>query len=72
MSEIHQTEVGLILKNKGTVFIEHIEKHLEKKYGKGHRAEVVCKFCWKSVDQIYEEYKSAHATSIGQNQHHKK
>lgn len=42
-------------KAKGTVFVEHIEKHLENK------DTVICTLCGKTVDQIYEEYKKAKA-----------
>jgi len=41
-------------KAKGTVFVEHIKKHLEELNIDG---EVVCKICGKSVDEIYEEWK---------------
>jgi len=41
-------------KAKGTVFIEHIKKHLEELH---IHAEVICKICDLSVDEIYEEWK---------------
>jgi len=55
------------MKNKATVFVEHIEKHLreiekediDKTQGytlKGKR-HVMCKICDKTIDEIYEEYK---------------
>lgn len=42
------------MKNKGTVFIDHIRGHLEEMHIEG---EVICKICDMSVDEIYEEYK---------------
>ena len=38
-------------RNKGTVFIEHIKKHLAE------NEVVICKICGKTVEEIYEEYK---------------
>lgn len=38
------------MKSKGTVFIEHIQKHLAE----GEL--VICKICNKSVEEIWEEY----------------
>ena len=35
---------------KSDVFVEHIQKHLDKKQL------VVCKICGKSIDEIYNEF----------------
>ena len=42
------------MKNKGTVFIEHIQKHLDEM---GIDGEVICKICDMNVDEIFKEYK---------------
>lgn len=39
------------MKNKGTVFIEHIKSHLY--YGD----KVYCKICHMTVEEIWEKYK---------------
>ena len=44
-------------KAKGTVFVEHIKKHLEEELDLLN-AEVICKICYKTVDEIYEEWKN--------------
>ena len=44
------------MKNKGTVFVEHIQKHFKKR-GFSPKTKVICKLCGKSVEEIYEEYK---------------
>ena len=41
----------MIKKAKGTVFVEHIKEHLN---GKGF---VMCKFCGKGVEEIYDDWK---------------
>ena len=41
-------------KAKGTVFIEHIQKHLDEMFS---NAELICTICDMNVDEIYEEYK---------------
>jgi len=41
----------VIVENKATVFVEHIEKHLKELGLK----DVVCKICGKTIDEIYEE-----------------
>jgi len=42
-------------KAKGTVFVEHIQKHLDEMNIDG---EVHCKICHMTVEEIYEKYKS--------------
>jgi len=42
-------------KAKGTVFVEHIQKHLDDMNMDG---EVHCKICGNSVEEIYEEWKN--------------
>jgi len=44
-----------INKNKALKFVNHIKKHLDKMYGKGHNAKVICKICGKTINQIAEE-----------------
>lgn len=49
-------------KAKGTVFVEHIQRHLDdmnKRVGHTTKREVVCKICDMTVEEIYEEYKEA-------------
>ena len=38
------------MKSKGTVFIEHIKKHLAESES------VICKICHKTVEEIWHEY----------------
>ena len=45
------------MKNKGTVFVEHIKKHLKQMFPEDTDAKVICKICEKTVDEIYEAYK---------------
>jgi len=45
------------MKNKGTVFVEHIQKHLKEMFPENADVKVICKICGKSVEEIYEEYK---------------
>lgn len=45
-------------KAKGTVFVEHIKKHIAKGDEGLHDTDaVVCKICGMSVDDIYELWK---------------
>lgn len=50
---------------KAVAFIQHIEKHLEQMFGKGHHAKVECKICGKNIDSIYREVEreSLHQTA---------
>lgn len=45
------------MKNKGTVFVEHIQKHLKEVFPENANVNVICKICGKSVEEIYQEYK---------------
>lgn len=42
------------MKAKGTVFIEHIQRHLKEMHIEG---EVHCKICHMTVKEIYQDYK---------------
>lgn len=44
-------------KAKGTVFIEHIEGHLNQNSYRLYDEKVICKICEKTVEEIYEEWK---------------
>lgn len=60
-------------KAKGTVFVEHIEKHLKEMdeqdlhksrgYTLKNPRQVICKICDLSVDEIYEEWKKKKETT---------
>ena len=48
---VHKVELKLIEGEKGRLFIEHIQGHLQE------GEQVVCKICDMSVDEIYVKHK---------------
>ena len=41
--------------HEDTVFINHIQKHLDEQGITSHEGKVICKICDKTVEQIYKE-----------------